>query len=221
VFFSGHVVPKAIPLSPWESFGYKLAHWWVWGAALVAVVVFQSCNAYLNNPVQKNALQYVLPSGYVVIGALMYAGLWAFVGRNLKHEAKFSVHFSVALLAALVLAVIDTFLPIAAFNFKLGWLAPVLKEVVSAVVVFGVGVVTLIYATAMKPFVRGAVASIIPTAILLSLIISLFTQPEFRGSPRYETAMVSPSWQWRSSNPPSEFMQQADGLYAKAELTKR
>ena len=217
VFHSSHLVPEAVPLSPWESIGYRLAYWWVWGSVLLSIIVLQSLNAYLHNPAQKNVLQYILPSGFAVIGALLFAGFWAFVGRNLKHEAKFSVHFSVALMGALALALFDMVLPVITFNLELGWIFGMAKELANAGVIFVVSIITLIYATSLKPVVRSLVALVIPLAIVLSVVIEVFTRPEFINAPSYDTALVTPPLNWRGSQSAQEFVEQASTLYSEPE----
>lgn len=214
VYAADHPVVAPLPMSRWEELGHGLSHWAVWLGAMLAIIVSQSLDAFLANPTQDNVLQYVLPSGYALIAAAAYAGLWAFVGRNLRHEGRFATHFSVALLAILALACIEWLMPFVVYNLRLWWAQAALDTVFTALLTFVVGLSTLLYATHLKPLVRALVALVIPMAMLLSTAIGALTEPDFSAVPPYETALVAPHWQLRQGVVPETFMAQAKTLFA-------
>lgn len=217
VFSSEHPVAPTLAFSRWEQVVATLSHWWVWLTALVATVALQSYGGYLNNPIQGHFFQYLLPSAYVVFGALFYAGVWGFIGKNLKHESRFAAQFSLALLAVLAIGLLDWLMPILIYNLKLWWVKGVIDELVGATIVFVMLLLTLLFATALKPVTRFFVALVIPVGLLLSFVISGFTQDDFKPTPSYETALVAPPWQWRRVVERTAFLQHTQQLYAEYE----
>ncbi len=216
IYDADHPVAAPLALSRWEDIGHGLSHWGVWLSTIVAIVLCQGVDAYLDDPTQKNLWRYVLPSGYALLAALGYAGLWAFIGRNLRHEGRFTVHFSIALLGILALTAFDWFLPVLVFNLRLWWAQTMISALFSAVLAFAVGFLALHFAAHLKPAVRAAVAMVVPTALLLSVIIATITRPEFQPTPGYETALVSPKWQVRGSIEREEFLDEAFELFKQA-----
>lgn len=212
VYHADHPVVAPLPLSRWEEIGHYLSHWSVWLPVMCGIVVLQSLDSYLNNPTRENILQYILPSGYALLGALTFAGIWAFVGRNLRHEGRFSTLFSVALLTLLLAAVLDWLLPIFVYNSGLWWAQSAIDTLLGAGLAFAAGLLTLLYATHLKLLPRVLVALIIPTVLVLSLVIGAITKPEFRSSPAYETALVAPHWQVRSGIEEGQFLTEVQSL---------
>ncbi len=213
VYVSDHPVASPIPLSKWEDIGHRLSHWGIWVSAGLCIVVLQSLSSYFNNPTQDNLLQYILPSGYALIGALTYAGVWAFVGRNLRHEGKFLTHLSVALLTVLMSVLVNFSLPVVLFNTGFWWLSDFIDSTFSALLAFAGIWLALLYSTQLKKWPRLSVSMIAPAAILLSVVIGALTRPEFRSAPPYEKALVGPSWQWREPVTLELYSQSAAGLF--------
>lgn len=218
VFAADHPVVAPLPFSQWEEVGHRLSHWSVWLTAVLAMVLLQSLDAFLNNPTQKNVLQYILPSGYQLLGALAYGGIWAFIGRILRHEGKFATHFSVALLILLVSSALNWVMPVIIYNLKLWWVRDAIETFLSAALVFVAGLMALMYATHLKIVTRVFVALLAPTAMVLTLIISAITRSEFHSSPSYETALVAPVWQWRAAIDEATFINKTQELFNQAPL---
>lgn len=213
---SSHEVAPALPMSRWESLGHSLAHWWVYSLLVALLIVLQIWDAYLSNPEADKLSQYALSALYPILAAVAFAGLWGFIGKNIRHDAKFPTHLSAALAAVLAVSAFEFIAPYWAFQFDLWQWQGTLTAVFSALVVFALGVVTLSMATHLVGVVRTAVASVVPALLLIPTLLGILGRPEFQPLPPYDRSMVEPAMQFRPVTDEEEFLQAADKLYAES-----
>lgn len=213
---SAHEVAPALPVSRWESLGHALAHWWIYSLLVVLLIVLQIWDAYLSAPERDKLSQYALNALYPILAAVAYAGLWGFIGKNIRHDAKFPTHLSAALGAVLAVSAFEFVAPYWAFQFGLWQWQGTITAVFSAITVFALGVVTLSMATYLVGVVRTAVASVVPAVLLIPTLLGILGQPDFQPLPPYDRSMVEPAMQFRAVTDAEEFLQAANQLYAES-----
>lgn len=213
---TAHEVAPALPISRWESLGHALAHWWVYSLLVVMLVVLQIWDSYLSDPKRDKLSQYALNALYPILAAVAFAGLWGFIGKNIRHDAKFPTHLAAALGAVLAVSAFEFIAPYWAFQFGLWQWQGTIIALFSAITVFALGVVTLSMATHLTGVVRTAVASVAPAVLLIPTLLSILGQPDFQPLPPYDRSMVEPATQFRGITEVEEFLEAANQLYAES-----
>ncbi|MCR6651160.1 MAG: FHA domain-containing protein [Cellvibrionaceae bacterium] len=212
---AAHEVAPAIRVSRWEILGHGLSHWWLYSLLILVLVVLQVWDAYLSDPKDNKLSQYALGALYPILAAVGFAGLWGFIGKNIRHDAKFPTHFSAALAALLAVSAFEFSAPYWAFQFGVWLWQGTIVALFTALVVFALGYVTLSFATHLPSLVRTAVAAILPVVILIPTLLTLLGQTEFESLPPYDRAMVEPAAQFRAVTEVEEFLQATHKLYAQ------
>jgi len=213
---ASHQVAPAIPVSRWETLGHALAHWWIYSLLIALLVVLQVWDAYLSDPESEKLSQYALNALYPILAAVGFAGLWGFIGKNIRHDAKFPTHLSAALAAVLAVSLFEFSAPYWAFQFGLWQWQGIANALFSAVIVFILGWVTLNFATHLTRFVRLGVALVVPVVLLIPTLLAILGQPDFQPVPPYDRSMVEPSMQFRAGTDVQEFLDAADELYVES-----
>lgn len=211
-----HAVAPALPVSRWESLAHALAHWWIYSILVALLILLQVWDSFLSAPEKSRLSQYALNALYPVLAAVAYAGLWGFIGKNIRHDAKFPTHLSAALVAVLAVSIFEFVTPYWTFQFGLWQWQGVANALFSATIVFALGYITLSMATHLTGIMRAGVASLAPMVLLIPTLLSILGRPDFQPSPPYDRAMVEPAMQFRSVTDVDEFLEAASRLYAES-----
>lgn len=217
IYSSDHSVAAAQPLSRWEEVQHFLSQTWVYSTLILAFLALSVFNDYLTAPTKKDLLKYVLNTSYALVVMLVYAGFWAFVGKNLRHDAKFTVHLSVAAAALLGIQTFDFILPYLAFNLRLGGFADTLSYLYSALFIYFACYVTLVAACQFKPLMRTMLALVLPILFCIPMIRGYLNTPDFWPLPKYDKTLVAPAWQMREVVGAEEFISSTAPLYQQAQ----
>lgn len=213
IYSTDHTVPESLPMSRWEGTEHVLSQWWFYLSIALGWLFLSTLDQYLTFPKTDKIFSYVLDSLTYPVGALVFAGFWGFVGKSLKHDSKFQLHFSVALLTMFAIALFDFVLPFLVYNLKIWYAASYLANLFVVVVLFIALYTTLTIACQLKPVFRVAMASIVPLVFLIPTIVGLINRPDFISIPNYEKALVSPAWQMRATISEDAFLENAQKLY--------
>ncbi len=211
-----HEVAPAIPVSRWEALSHNLAHWWIYSLFIVLLIILQVWDAYLSDPKNNKLSQYALNALYPILAAVGFAGVWGFIGKNIRHDAKFPAHLSAALAAVLAVSAFEFSAPYWAFQFELWRWQGTMVALFTAATVFVLGYVTLSFATHLTGFVRGAVASVVPVVLMIPTLMLLLARPDFEPMPPYDRSMVEPAMQFRAATDVEEFLQSTHQLYSES-----
>jgi hypothetical protein len=211
-----HEVAPAIPVSRWETLGHALSHWWIYSTLILLLVALQVWDAYLSDPKDNKLSQYALGALYPILAAVGFAGLWGFVGKNIRHDAKFSTHLSAALAALLAVSAFEFSAPYWAFQFGVWQWQSTVIALFTAAAVYVLGYMALTFATHLTGFVRAAVASVVPVVVLIPTLLTLLGRPEFQPLPPYDRSMVEPAMQFRAVTDVDEFIQATHQLYGRS-----
>jgi len=208
-----HEVAPTLPLSRWEALGQSMAHWWIYCVLGILMLTLQVWDSYLSEPNAKKLSQFALSALYPILAAVVYSGVWAFIGKNIRQDNKFTSHLTTALAALAVVAAFEFIAPYWAFHWELGRWENKIVTVFTAVVVFGVGFVSLSFATHLQGFGRSAVAMVAPLLLLIPLVLDILGEPEFLAAPPYNRSLVEPAWQLRQAGEMDDFLTAARKLH--------
>lgn len=208
-----HEVAPPLPLSRWEALGHFMAHWWIYCVLGLLMIGLQVWDSYLSEPSTKKLSQFALGAIYPVLAAVVYAGVWGFIGKNIRQDNKFTSHLTAALAAILVVTAFEFSAPYWAFHWELGRWETNIVTVFTAAMVFGVGFISLSFATHLRGFGKSAVAMVAPLLLLIPLVLDILGEPEFLPVPPYDRSLVEPAWQLRPSDEVDDFLAAARKLY--------
>jgi hypothetical protein len=210
---SMHEVAPPLPLSRWEALGHAMAHWWIYCFLGLLMVALQVWDSYLSEPSAKKLSQFALSALYPLLAAVVYAGVWAFIGKNIRQDNKFTSHLTAALTAVVLVAAFEFITPYWAFHWEAGHWQDQAVTLFTAAIVFFVGFISLSFATHLQGFGKGAVAMVAPTLLLIPLILDILGEPEFHSAPPYDRTLVEPNWQFRQPGEVDDFLAATRKLY--------
>lgn len=214
VYSSDHHIPETEAMSRWEEVGQALSLWWV--CLLLAMILggLEMWDSYLTDPRVDSLLEHGLKAVYAVAGAALFAGIWSLLGRSLRHDGKFPVHWNVAMLGMIVFNVTGWGLSIAVFNLNMWPVAEALTTLLMAAILYYVIYVSLIFSTQLRMHARTGIAAAIPVLILvIPLLVESVKKAEFDPMPPYNRALVTPGWQLRDDVTLEAFMTGTRSLY--------
>ncbi|WP_444924156.1 FHA domain-containing protein [Microbulbifer sp. DLAB2-AF] len=149
-----------------------------------------------------------------VIGLVIYAGAWAFVGRVVRHETHFFAHLSIAAMGVLTYAVWEWFGSILNYNFAIGDTMEVLDFLVLAVILPTMLWCACYLATNLGRAWRWAVALVLPLGFLgLSLVETISSIDDFRETPALSTELKYDNMLFRKPVPMQEFITGSAALF--------
>jgi hypothetical protein len=213
-----HSVAPALPLSHWDALGAATSHGWLFVLLSVLLVSVEIWDGLLSNPDHKHISKTVVEAFYPILAAGVYAGIWALVGKIIRHDAKFSSHFTVALAGMLALTCVQVIMPYGIFNLGGGELQPLIDSAIGAVLLLILGLISLSLTTHLHPLPRFAVAMIVPVLICVSAAQGVINRAEFRSSPPYDRSLVEPEWQFRKASSVESFLAASQALYVQAKV---
>lgn len=215
VYDTHHHVSETLPLSQWEETSHKLDHWWLWSVLTLCLVVLQVWDSYLSQPLAAKLSQNFLKACYPLLGAFVYAGIFAFLGRNYKHDPKLGSHFSIAVAVILALSLTDFVSPYFSAWLSIQDLSGVFGEVIWMATIFGGCYLSLALATPLKKTARVVAACVIPVTLMISLLIGILSQPQFKRYAEYDRNLIEPAWQSHSTVDVKTFVNQTDDLFVQ------
>lgn len=216
IYASDHQVAPAEPMSRWEEIGHSLSHWWLSLFLTLVLMGLLVWDGFLNDPRADSLPEHGLQALYLVLGAVLFAGVWAGIGRSSRHDGKFALQLNIALFGLVLFSVAESLLPFLVFNLNMWSMSAWLSALFPAVILFLVLYFALIYSTHLGMVARMAVATSIPAvALVIPLLVESAKKVDFDSVPNYNRALVSPKWQYRQPVSLDQFLEDAGGLHNK------
>lgn len=152
----------------------------------------------------------------VVLGVLLWSGIWAFASRLLTHRLNFLIHCGIACLGGLVLSLLTVCLSYLAFAFNMDALEESAQILVSTLLVGMLLYAHLRFCSPARPRRLAVTAGML--AALTSGLLLLETQvdrSDFNATPDFPTTLKPPAFQWTPSEPVTDFFGRAEDLQAQ------
>ncbi|WNZ55742.1 FHA domain-containing protein [Microbulbifer sp. MKSA007] len=214
VFHTDDPVPEATPLHSLENLFSSLSH--PLGAILLLLCfgfasVLMSYLGYARNYQWTIAVNILATA---IIGMVIYAGVWAFIGRVVRHETHFFTHLSIAAIGALTYTFWEWLRGLINFNFAIGTTIQVLDFLVLAIILPAMLWSACYLATNLARGWRWTVALTLPLAFLgLGLAESVNNMDEFSEVPPISTELKYDNMLFRNPVPMQEFIGNSADLF--------
>ena len=207
-------VPPAIPLHSAETVFDRLATPLVAVLLCAAVAAFSLWMAYLGTTGEFEWTGAVEVLTNAVIGLLIYAAAWAFIGKVVKHESHFLAHLSIAATAALAYAAWQWFGTLLNFNFSLHEVMPLLNILVLAILLPVMLWCAAYLALNIAPHWRFVASILLPWAFLgFAAAVEIGRMDEFSGAPEVSKELKSKDFLWREPVPLNDFLASTPALF--------
>lgn len=207
-------VAAAVPLHSAETVFDRLATPLVAAALCLLVAGLSLWLAWLGTSSELEWTGAVKVLTDAVIGLLVYAAAWAFIGKVVKHEAHFLAHLSIAAAAALVYAGWQWFGTLLNFNFNLSQVLPLLNILALAVLLPVMLWCAAYLALNVAPHWRLLGAVLLPWSFLgFAAAVEVGNMDEFSESPQVSTELKSKDWLFRTPVPLEEFLADSPELF--------
>ncbi|MBN8430259.1 FHA domain-containing protein [Microbulbifer salipaludis] len=207
-------VPPAIPLHSAETIFDRLATPPVAVALCVLVAALSLWMAYISSTSEfkwTGAVQVITDA---VIGLLIYAAAWAFIGKVVKHESHFLAHLSIAAAAALIYAAWQWFATLLNFNFTLHQVMPLLNILALAILIPVMLWCAAYLALNIAPHWRLVASILLPWCFLgFVAAVEIGKVGEFTGAPEVSKELKSKDFLWRKPEPLDDFLASTPALF--------
>lgn len=214
--------PVALPLrfSKFEDTYTTLGQWWVFVLVAITVLVLNAWNSYIEAPFSETLTKEYAEGIYIVLVAMGFAGVWAIAAKLQHLDVKYLLYANLALIAECIFMLQDISEWVIKFNMAWLWLGGYLPELVTITVLF-VGMYICAYqATRLRLRGRLIFAAIGPLLIVLTSVMDLLDNDDFKSRPDYRMIVVSPNWQLRGSVTETQFLKAASKAYKPAEKSE-
>ncbi|WP_299595335.1 FHA domain-containing protein [uncultured Microbulbifer sp.] len=207
-------VPPAIPMHSAETLFDRLATPFVAIALCVVVGALSLWMAYLGNTGEFEWTGAIEVLTDAVIGLLIYAAAWAFIGKVVKHEAHFLAHLSIAASAALIYAGWQWFGTLLNFNFSLHQIMPLLNILALAILLPVMLWCATFLALNVAPHWRLVASILLPWSFLgFAAAVEIGKMHEFSGAPEVSKELKSKDFLWRKPEPLNDFLASTPALF--------
>lgn len=205
-------VPAAVRLSPWEQISDNFTR----ARAVISVsllcVLLTIIDTYLSSfNVQNKTAEYAIVI-YLLLSVVIYAGIFAFLGKALRQDSRFWLYYTLVGLAIVFIALYELLTGLIFFNLNLGisyWFDPLIYALVIALLIY----FSIQSASSFKIFTRIAVASIIPSLIIINLTINMSRNNGFNWRPQYDVSAYFQNLYFAKSNTKKEVLDTSTALY--------
>ncbi len=205
-------VPAAVRLSAWEQISDSLTRARVVILVSVLCVLFTAVDTYLSSfSVQNKTAEYAIVI-YLLLSIVVYAGLFAFLGKALRQDSRFWLYYTLVGLSIIFVAIYDLLSGPIFFNLNLGvshWFDSMAYALVIALLIY----FSIQSASSFKIFTRIAIASIIPGLVIINLTINMSRNNEFNWRPQYDVSAYFQTLYIAKSDTKKEVLDSSKALY--------
>ena len=195
VFSIKHPVAPTIGLSTWENFIYAISKPSHFILFFMMALLFFCEMEYLESFKKFDAKEFLVDVFVVPFIALVWAGIWAIVGRILRHETRFLPQSIITLIYLVAVTLTDRLLEIYAFNNPNYMMLLILKNLSQGVLLALLFSFNLRLATLKSPQNRRLSAQFVAwTLVGISLFMSEINKPDFSRYPDYMSGLMSPMY---------------------------
>ncbi|MDP5209811.1 FHA domain-containing protein [Microbulbifer sp. 2205BS26-8] len=214
LFYCNDVVPEATPLHSLESLFSSLSRPVAAVLLVLGVAISMLLLSYLGYARTYEWTIAINILASVIVGLVVYAGAWAFVGRVVRHETHFFAHLSIAAIGALSYTVWEWFSGVLNYNFAIGTWMETLDFAVLIIILPSMLWCACYLATNLGRGWRWSVALVLPLGFLgLNLVESISQLNDFSEAPEISTELKYDNMLLRKPVPMQEFIASSPALF--------
>lgn len=221
LFESDHPVP---PAQSTDDFLDGLA-WLARPRLLVPLLLLTFAAAAIDNGLrqlgQLDALSAALTGVAPVLLCIAWAGLWALVTRVLRHEARFSSHLAIALVASIASLLLDFAAELVEYNAQ----SVVVREWFDHVALAALLAVLLamhvrVTMGQLRWYWQTPAVAVALSFVGYSILTDVATERDFVRSPEYASIVLPDGLRWRGETVGDDFAQRAEALFDMADTER-
>ncbi|MCW8884010.1 MAG: FHA domain-containing protein [Motiliproteus sp.] len=214
VFDAAREVAEALPLSSMEGVFHTLSRFWVLMAGALLLTLMWMFERYVTQLGEFNALNHLSDLLGLFGFMLLYGGVWALVGRIVRHDPRFFGHCVIALLAIMLWRLSELGLQWLIFNLKIAEWAPYLELLLAGVVLVVVMRSSLFMATHLRRWSAHLIALALPLVLVGAGTFKLiYSDGEFRAYPRYSHSLFAPGLQLFTPLNQKQYLKEIEGVF--------
>ena len=203
-----HVLPGNQPLV--KLVGSPLAAIVILLVTITTLVINQQLVTNRDVGMEK-LIASVLPS---IIGALFWAGIWAFAGRVIRHRANYLTQFSASILFVLALVLINNLSEYITFITSSGIIAQAIGYLLIGIALFALLYMNIENATAISRKARLVASHGITWSLLLfALFMDYAGQPDFNYTPSFPSTLKPPFAQLSRSQTVENYLKDSEAIF--------
>jgi len=197
VYNDDHPVPPALRLGGWDDRLSLVGRHRIWAALAGLTVLVSAISAYRSSWVELEPQTFLEPIVMNLSGALVFALLWALLGRLLRHRAHLLAHFGIWLSIGLLSRFTTSAAALAGYNASSATLENVLDQGTSCLLLVGGLSCSLLLATSLRARGRWLCSLGVAAAFVSITVIAQYQMhDQFRPLPRYYSRLSSRIWLW-------------------------
>ena len=209
-----HPIPDTVPLTKIESLLVVLSNLWVVVGLTLLMVSWFALRAYMEASAQSANSEIIQQVLMALLVVLVWAGLWGFFGRVLRHEARFLTQLSVVFLCAVGLTLVEYLGSLVGYNF-LSLTAENVIVYAGEWFLFGaLFYLNLMIATHLRPIISMISGATLAALILcVPLLFHVFDEDNFSHRPNYVEVLRPPILKFTGSMDRSDFFERAPEIF--------
>ncbi|MCO1333577.1 FHA domain-containing protein [Microbulbifer sp. OS29] len=207
IFNSSEAMPGAVPLHSLENLFSSLSHP---VGAILLLLCFGCASVLLSYLGYARTYQWTVAVNILataMIAMVIYAGIWAFIGRVVKHETHFFTHLSIAALGALCYTAWEWLRGVINYNFAVGTTLQIMDFLVLVIILPAMLWSACYLATNLTRGWRWGVALALPLTFLgFGLSESISDINDFSELPEISTELKYDNMLFRTPVPMQDFI---------------
>ena len=183
-------------------------------ATVIITLVILILDTQLSSTKQMGFDKLLANSLPTFIFALVWAGIWTFVGRVIIHRASFLPHFIAALMIFLISMLTATVTEYITYNSSGELFATLFEFLIIGFSLAGLFYINLSNSTNIsRRSILVTSHSVAWSMLLVGLFMQYVNQPEFRASPDYPTELKAPFAKLATSKTMDEFLKDSEFVF--------
>lgn len=183
-------------------------------ATVVVTLAILILDAQLTSTKQLGFDKLLANSLPTFIFALVWAGIWTFVGRVITHRASFLPHFIAALMIFLISMLTATLTEYITYNSSGELISTLIEFLIVGFSLAGLFYINLSNSTNIsRRSILVTSHSVAWSMLLVGLFMQYVNQPEFRASPDYPTELKAPFAKLATSKTSDQFLNDSEFIF--------
>ena len=197
VYDENHPVPEALARGGWEDRLSLMGRYRIWPALAALTILVSILWVYLDSWDELEPQNFLGTIGATLGGPLMFAALWALLGRLLRHRAQLMAHFGIWLLIGLLNQLLSWIAGLAGYNAGSEALEKILDQGFGFLLLAAGLWCSLVLATNLRERSRWLCSvGIAALFVSIGLVMQYQMRDRFFPSPRYYARLAARTWLW-------------------------
>ena len=221
IFYPEHPVEPAKPMLAAASVGMGITSFWGILTVVVLMMLVYMMEGYLGSAEKGSLGKLLLTALSPLILVLMWAGVWALVGRMIKHRSHFLLQTALGSLFFLLMIPISNIAQYLGYWTSSHMVDIVCSSLLGALLSSVLLSQNLALATYIPPFKRKVVSAVICVSVILIGTLVYFTfKGEFNPHPDFYGTLKPPLVKFLPTKSIDQYLKKAQGVFIPSHVDK-